>query len=767
MRIVYYSALEGTGDGYIKDDLLDALSASTGDTVMSEMSADELITLVQRQLYASSFIESPQENLIRTILINIREMALLEQIIFVLKNIDPLAKDVVLPRLVVISNFVTWSGKDYNGDVLNAEDLTKFLSRTPLHGYLSQYQLENTLLSLHKKGCDVCLVPLGMMYGGTGGHFKELFKILWGDKSSLQKDAEKSFELSLITAGRAPVMHKADVVKLLCALATFDKASGMSALPFLVPASDGYEWNLEDFLQNNSKLFNEIVGASMEPSCLISSSLVSLLPSFPAVKCNLSFQECSVIPLDYPKGLKEKLESIQSEFSTLNCLSPFRVMITGPPSSGKTECCNGLADLLQIPVVNIVSTVEYFINGEFEDMIKLRELLSTELEAIDTAGKKKGGDTFDLKTVNITESMASGLSKELLVKLIKCKVERDIMCSRRGYILDVWVSHFQTASGILSMFTPEKKPVESEPVEESKTGDVGGSESETKVISPTIVSENLDIIIELNCSEERNIQRWMLQNGQDVETQAAKLPKDLAGSFKTFEADMGSYNAKLTPIEEFKEESTEIEIVKNAISEGVNEGVEERKEVVPLKTHEEVAELSKYGAIIYRISTDDLSIEDVCKGLQTICMSKETSFGWIEKVNDNGVVAEVDTIGASEEAPQTATADETTGETKLREGSAEVIMATELTQEDNQFIMEECATYEKYSLDNILPDLTSLLVSIKREQPTDPLLEAINFLATKAATIEKQEEEKSREVFNSIIENSNREIVEKVKRLKL
>ena len=66
-----------------------------------------------------------------------------------------------------------------------------------------------------------------------------------------------------------------------------------------------------------------------------------------------------------------------------------------------------------------------------------------------------------------------------------------------------------------------------------------------------------------------------------------------------------------------------------------------------------------------------------------------------------------------------------------------------------------------------MPDLTSLLLSIKREKPTDPLLEAINALASKAVTMEKQEEEKSREVFYSIVEKSNKEVAEKLKELQL
>lgn len=544
-------------------------------------------------------------------------------------------------------------------------------------------------------------------------------------------------------------MHISDVINLLCTLATLDR--NLIEVPFVIPASDGYQWSLENFLENDSTLLKEILEASMEPSCSISSLPSELLPSFPAIKCNLSVQKCSLSSLKYPNGLKDSLETIQTEFASLNRLSPFRAMIVGPPSSGKSECSNNLAGLLQIPVINIVSVVEYFINGDFEDMMEIRESLSTELEAIDAAGgKKKGGEAFDLKTVNITESMVSGLSKELLVKLFKCKVDKDLTCARRGYILDIWTAHFQSVSGILSLYNPEKLVVETQ--EGSETGDAGNLGSEVNEISA--IDEKLDLIIELSCSDENGIRRWMVKNGQDAETQPAKLPKELAGSFKSFETDVGSYNAKLNNIEVFKEESTETEANTNDPIEAMEEGKDVEKEAKPTKTHEEIAELSKHGVTVHRICTDDQSVIDVCNNLKTVCLLKEASFGWIVE------------NAAAVDAPHDTVVDEPKEIEEVQEKPTESI-SVQLTEEDENFIKQECAIYEKYSLENILPDLTSVLLSIKRGRPTDPLLEAINILASKAALKESQEEEKAREVFYSIVEKSNNEIAEKLKVLEL
>ncbi len=748
MKVVYFSSSSsGAADVYLKEELLKALSTSTGDTVISQWSSDDLMASVRRQLYGSSSIVSPNENLLRVIIIDVKEVDLVEKIIFELRNVDAAATDVILPRLVVLSNFLTWSGKEYDGNMLDADDSTSFLERIPTRGLISQYQLENTLFSLHKKGHDICLVPLGMFYGDTGGHFNELFKILWGDKSSLQQGTKTSFELSLMTTGRAPVMHISDVITLLCTLVTLDRTS--NAVPFVIPASDGYQWSLKDFLEDDPTLFNDIAEATVGPTTLISSLPSVLLPSFPAIKSNLSVQKCTLFPLKYPNGLKDYLETIQTEFAISNSLSPFRAMIVGPPCSGKTESSNKLAELLQIPVINIVSIVEYFINGNFEDMIDLRN----SLEAIDSAGgKKKGGGAFDLQTVNITESMAVGLTKELLVKLFKCKVEKDMVCVRRGYILDIWIAHFQSASGILSLFTPEKIVVET--AEESEPGDAEspGSEEDDR----NAIAGNLDLVIELDCVEESNIRRWMLKNGQDAETQPAKLPKDLAGGFKTFEADMGSYNAKLIPLDPPKEQCTERESKSADIVEDA-EGTDIEKEIDPTKSHEDITELCKYGVNVHRICTDDLTVMDVCMSLKTACLSKQSSFGWIDKKVDAAADADVPQDEAVQEMK----------DVEMVEENLVGAISVQLTEEDDTFITQECAIYEKYSLDNILPDLTSLLLSIKREKPTDPLLEAINSLASKAVTMEKQEEEKSREVFYSIVEKSNKEVAEKLKELQL
>ena len=257
MKVIYLSSTSsGFANVYIKEGLLHALTLN-GDTVISEVSSDDLVAVVRRQLQQTSSIKSSQEDVLRAIIIDITDVNMLEKILNELKNADAAAEDTKLPRLIVLSNFLTWSGKDYGQNILDYEDTTIFLERKPARGHIAQFQLENTMFSLHKRGYDICLVPIGLLYGGMGGHFKKLFKVLWGDKSLLQKGSENSLELSLFTTGRAPVMHISDVITLLCSLVTYDNTS--FTLPFLIPASDGYQWNLEDLLQHDPELYKEIV----------------------------------------------------------------------------------------------------------------------------------------------------------------------------------------------------------------------------------------------------------------------------------------------------------------------------------------------------------------------------------------------------------------------------------------------------------------------------------------------------------------------------
>ena len=113
MKIAYFSSSSsGDADVYLKGDLLQALSTSSDDTVVSELSSDDLLAWLRRQLNGSSSIVSPNENLLRTIMIDVKEVDVLEKIVFELRNVDATARDVVLPRLLVLSNFLTWGCLD-------------------------------------------------------------------------------------------------------------------------------------------------------------------------------------------------------------------------------------------------------------------------------------------------------------------------------------------------------------------------------------------------------------------------------------------------------------------------------------------------------------------------------------------------------------------------------------------------------------------------------------------------------------------------------
>lgn len=539
----------------------------------------------------------------------------------------------------------------------------------------------------------------------NGGDFRDLFKILWGDLSPLQEN--NSLRFSQFTSSISPLMHFDDIVAIICDLA-FSSSHASTMPPFLNPAFDGYRWDIKEFLGNRPDVLEAVQKAACPQTDKIASSITDIM-KYDSSKPNLTLIPSTVCSIEYPCGLRDSFDAIWTEFVTCNNLSPFRLVIVGPPLSGKSLCSTALSEDLGLPIVNTLSGVTFFLQSVRGDSsleagyaADLREKLLAEIEHLASDGKKKG-EPFDVNSVHITDTMVQELSRDMQIKAIKFQTENDPICICRGYILDCWGSHMGSVSSIASLISPE--------LAESENDDF---------VEPQSILNYIDLVLELKCSNEVCTERWMVSHGQEAATAPAKLPKELTAPFKAFETNLDGFSAKLV-------------------------GVSDDSDV---SSHEDVLKLANIGVRVSRVSSLEMSMEDIRLFCKNECLKKTTSFGWC--TNDTDI--------SYESSGRLVCEDVTLQESESSILHSEQLLKNVLSPEDSKYLGEECLRLELFSIETILPDLANLLISVARNRPDDPLQFAIESISAKAKSLEDIEEEKSKVEFLSLLRMSNEEI---------
>lgn len=326
----------------------------------------------------------------------------------------------------------------------------------------------------------------------------------------------------------------------------------------------------------------------------------------------------------------------------------------------------------------------------------LRVALTSEVEklAADTGSKKKGAEAFDIKTVNITDTLLSSVTAGLLVDCLKIRVDTDKSCIRKGFILDVWMGPFQQMDTLYALLV--------------------GNIPEEADVSNLSFTGALDIIVEVAASDETLTQRWLVQNGQDAKAVIAKLPKDIQPLYKIFETNLSQYNLKMSEV---------------SLPDGGS-----------YKTHQTVDKLKSAGTTALNFDLADATVDSVCAAVKETCLLDASSFGWIR---NSSFTASSPTFDFNN--------NENFAETKAV--NIEDVQPT-MSADDIEFIMGESGTYVDYSLATVLPSLAKVYISIAREKPADPLLFAIESLTEIADQIEKAEERVARDQFDTILANS-------------
>jgi adenylate kinase len=161
-------------------------------------------------------------------------------------------------------------------------------------------------------------------------------------------------------------------------------------------------------------------------------------------------------------GIPGKLEELREEFNLYRNLKPLKILITGPPASGKTFLAERLSKFYNIPHIRIKDIVEYgkTLTDELGEEIKLKtdELRERLIEEMEAAEKKNKGKKKPVTDQIDKTQLQPRLPDDLIIKLLKRKLKENL-CRNRGYILDGYPRNFEVCNSTF-VEIDENKPEE-------------------------------------------------------------------------------------------------------------------------------------------------------------------------------------------------------------------------------------------------------------------------------------------------------------------
>ena len=166
------------------------------------------------------------------------------------------------------------------------------------------------------------------------------------------------------------------------------------------------------------------------------------------------------------KGIPENMDLLRQEFNLYRGIKPIKIIVSGPPSSGKTFIAKKLANrfkILHLTIPDIVTWAKSLKNilGE-QTRKKLKEIeekISIAQEEYDNRkNKKKTDPPFDPAPYRKFDS-------EFLGKILKEKISKG-ECAGKGYVLDNYPKSYQDCLDTFAIGHKKRMKKEKDPNEE-------------------------------------------------------------------------------------------------------------------------------------------------------------------------------------------------------------------------------------------------------------------------------------------------------------
>ena len=303
--------------------------------------------------------------------------------------------------IVLISTLMTWANTK-SSSPLTGDDFRK---RKPHPNFKDQYELElkATKLCRENNHLDVYILSCGIPYGDGEELLFPLFKYGWNKKFYETFGVYDSLKgIPLIGEGNniVPLIHVKDLAQILVST-----LQGQMIDRFVMTV-DKSSTKLKDLIESISQTLHDGNIQKIEPDqSLILPWMSEKLIDYLSVDINAINELLTRVHMTHLQGFVSNIKEIINQFIDTRKIHPQRILLCGPPLSGKSSLAKKISYRYSLPLINVDSLL---------------------LEA-----KKNEKGYWN----QFIQQIQGEISPSLLLDLLKWKL-LDIPCKNQGYILD-------------------------------------------------------------------------------------------------------------------------------------------------------------------------------------------------------------------------------------------------------------------------------------------------------------------------------------------
>ena len=321
-----------------------------------------------------------------------------------------------------------------------------FIKRIPHRKYYHNKMVETLALANTNPNLKTYIVCPGFIYGGGEDLFYDYFKMAW---------LETPRKLPIILKGKncVPTIHIKDLVSLIRRVIeqkpknkyifAIDHTKNRQLKNIINAISKGCGTGEVEYLdiaeRNRIPHFEELsIDLKAKPTKLFLDEKRDDEEDEEFEKRTFKWH-CEF-------GIPAHIEQLRKEFNEHRGMKNVKILITGPPASGKTYLSEKLSKFYNIPHFKIADIVEWgkTLTDELGEEIKAKLEENREEEEPE---KKKTEDQ---------QQQTPKLPDDIIIKLIRRKLKMNI-CLNRGYILDGYPRGYKNAKELFYEDTDESK----------------------------------------------------------------------------------------------------------------------------------------------------------------------------------------------------------------------------------------------------------------------------------------------------------------------
>lgn len=321
--------------------------------------------------------------------------------------------------VILVSTLMTWA-LTRSSSPLTGDDFRK---RKPHPGFVPQYEVELCASRLCRANplVELYVVSVGVVYGGGEDVLFPFMKWAWAKQFNDTLDVfDIAHGLPLIGEGEniVPMIHVSDLASLV--LATLQK----KMIDRFVMAVDKGNHKLSEIIEAISKTFsNGQIQQFKKDESLIVPWLKETTIDYLTANINAVNELLSRVQMKYSSGFITSLDTVVQEFIHIRGVDPLRILVCGPPFSGKSYVAQKIAYRYSLPLITP--------------------------ESLLVDAKKNTDGHYQ----QFTQQLQGEISPNLLLELMKCKMQ-EVSSRNQGFVLDGIPSNYDFADALWSDGVP-------------------------------------------------------------------------------------------------------------------------------------------------------------------------------------------------------------------------------------------------------------------------------------------------------------------------